>query len=152
MRHMRFWAFLILCAGVGLLTGCAALDWAFGLDEDGNAPEGSRPGGPESPAGSAGGLLNMVVPWASAGIGVLGGLYANIRKKQYHKALASTARGVNVFREEYKRLAAAEEDEDKKKLILDTVGRLFERLAEEQALAGSRQLVREVVATDVEGK
>ncbi len=75
---------LSLCA----LSGCAPLDTFFGVDESGTDKPGTAPS--ETVSAIGGGFL----PWLPAVIGMLGGGYAEIRKRKYAKALTSTVSGL----------------------------------------------------------
>lgn len=94
MKWMRLCLLVLIFAFLGFLCGCAAVDTFF--DADPNTPGIQT--GPGSPASGIGSILSLFVPWASAAIGGVGGIYANTRKGAYVRALGSVARGVNEVR------------------------------------------------------
>jgi hypothetical protein len=75
-----------------LLSGCAALDTLTGVNPDGTTdPSGG-------PVGSASNLLGSIIPWAGAGLGAIGTLYSQFRRKKYSDALKSVIGGVDAVR------------------------------------------------------
>lgn len=80
---MRY-AFVGLCLVVMLSGGCTLLDSFFGV----------RPDGTRDPSGGAatavGGILNTIIPGASAIVAGAGGLWAAFRGKKWKDAAIST--------------------------------------------------------------
>ena len=88
----RSYLFVFGCVLV-FLSGCAALDSAVGLNPDGSVdPSGG-------PVGSASNLLGAFIPWAGAGLGAIGTLYSQFRRKKYSDALKSVIGGVDAVRQ-----------------------------------------------------
>ena len=122
---MRAFTFLILCALVGLFTGCAILDSLLLDPSTGNYDSTGA-------AGTAGGLLGHWLPWATAATTTLGGLYANLRRGQYLKAGMSMARGYNKVREALK---DGKINEEEATAIMEAV----------QNKEGTRQVARKII-------
>lgn len=117
-----------------VLTGATCLDTVFGVDPTTGE---QTPGG--GPAGAAGGLLSFLVPWAGAAIGVVGGIYSDIRRRHWIGVLGTVARGVNEAR--------AQKDATGK---IDVTA-LMDALTKTQEAAGVREDVRKIVHK-LEGK
>lgn len=75
-----------------LFAGCAFLDKAVGLGEDGSySPE-------SSPVESVGRLSSLAgLPWVGMALSALGGLYADFRRRKYVKAGRSLTSAVDVI-------------------------------------------------------
>lgn len=94
------WTLVGVLAGclVTGLVGCGALDWVFGVQVDPQTGDVTTPpggaGGPQTPAGTAGGILSWWFPWATNAITLIGGVYADLRRRKYLSALTSVVKGV----------------------------------------------------------
>jgi len=81
----------VLLPGLLILSGCAALDWAFGVDP----VTGQDKPGP-APVETGSGLLSTLFPWAVAAGSALTNIYQELRKRRYYAALKSTVSGVEA--------------------------------------------------------
>lgn len=124
----------MLALALGMMGGCGVLDSIFGVN-----PETGDYDSSGSPASTAGNLLGLVVPWGSAAVGLLGGLYADLRRRKWLAAISTTAKGINAAR--------AMKDADGK---ID-VAKLMEVIAKEQEAGNARGAVRSLVHK-IEGK
>ena len=82
-----------LAGALIVLAGCAALDQAVGIQNDGSV----EPGGGAVGAGSS--LLGSFIPWAGAALGAAGTLYSQIRRKKYANCLKSTISSISAIRD-----------------------------------------------------
>lgn len=77
--------FAVLCLAVLLLSGCAVLDWLFGVSPKDGAQN------PNPPSGILGTILGTVLPGAGGVLAAAGGLYAELRRRKWKEALVKTA-------------------------------------------------------------
>ncbi len=118
-------AIVALLGLLGFMTGCALLQSLVGVN-----PETGEVDLTKSPLGS---ILGYFVPWAGTALGIVGGLFSDIRRRKYVKALSSVCAGVNV--------AKSMKDDNGKIDVKD----LVRALAEEQNKSDMRDEVRKVV-------
>lgn len=91
----RVWEILGLVFIVSFFVGgCALLDSFFGFNP--NSPDGSS-GGNGSPASAVGGVLSLWFPWATTAISAIGGIYAEVRRRNWKGAAVSTVAGLEEW-------------------------------------------------------
>ena len=93
IRENEMGKLFALAGALIVLAGCAALDQAVGIQNDGSV---DRSGGP---LGTGANLLGSFIPWAGAALGAAGTLYSQIRRKKYASALNSTIAGISAVRQ-----------------------------------------------------
>ena len=98
----RFYVIALVLGFIGVaVTGCAFLDNLAGLD-----PSSGDFDSQGSPAEIGGSLLGLVIPWGSAAVSALLGLYANARRGAYLNLASSLANGVQAIKKNADALAA----------------------------------------------
>ena len=83
MNSFRYAIIVIICSAGVVVSSCSLLDYAVGIDP--NTGERVMPRG-SAPADKGGDLLNLILPGSGLVISVLGGLYADLRRRRYIKA------------------------------------------------------------------
>ena len=138
MKWSKLGLLVLVLGFCGFLSGCALVDGFF--DSDPNTPGVQT--GPGSPASGVGSILSLVVPWAGAALGGIGGIYANARRGSYVRALGSVARGVNQVR-------ALRDSKGKISLTEEALMKIFQSIQDREE---TRKDVRKIVGKVENGK
>ena len=120
---------LLMCLALSVMSGCAIADAFFGVKRDAKTGEVTQEKG--APSDAAGGILGMFFPWAATAIAAVGGVYAEVRRRNWKGAAVSTITGLEEF------FATPEGAAIKAKVL--------EKLIPQQEDAGKRETIGKVL-------